>query len=137
MPASIKNIGLMLVFFVIISSTSSCVIKNADTPKEEQLVFTINPDPGNAIIAALSRIYDFNINITSAMPPRGVYVTVKAIQELNNEIAYNYTGIASTSNYTTDVDVLKQGVVYYVVVEVVSIQTSSNYATKTFRIARK
>jgi hypothetical protein len=106
-------------------------------PAEENLVISIDPDPGATTAAALGANYDFKVVIQSKMPTAGVKVDVACTRDADNVSisSRSLTGSAATVN--TFVDNLQPGQLYTVKVTVTSVSKPSNAASKTFKLARK
>ena len=109
-------------------------------PAEQNLLIAISPDPGTAVVSALSGSYPFKLLINSTPPTAGVKIDITGTKESDNSIQYSQT--SQTSNNTvTSVDLSLQnlvaGVLYVVKVDVTSLTTFSNKASITFKIARK
>lgn len=104
---------------------------------EASLVFTTNPDPGSNIFAALSSSQDIVVSITSALPAAGVTVDIVVTKDLDNSTVFSQSLTNTVPNFTVAVQNLTSGVVCTVVITLTSKSTSSNKASKSFKIAKK
>ena len=109
---------------------------NTPTP-EASLVFTTNPDPGNNIFAALSSSQDIAVSITSTLPAAGVTVDIVVTKDLDNSTVFSQSLTNTVPNFTVAIQNLTSGVVCTAVITVTSKSTSSNKASKSFKIAKK
>ena len=66
--------------FLLAAVLLSCFLFSCtpDTPKEEEqnLVITVDPDPGSTVAKAFGSTYTFKLVITTKMPEQGADVTV-------------------------------------------------------------
>ena len=66
--------------FLLAAVLLSCLLFSCtpDTPKEEEqnLVITVDPDPGSTVAKAFGSTYTFKLVITTKMPEQGADVTV-------------------------------------------------------------
>jgi hypothetical protein len=135
---------LIAAILVSIVSISSCSKKGTPTPTpppvvvtEENIVFTLNPDPGASTASATSGTYTFDVNITSKVPNAGVKVDITTKKDSDNFLLDSKTVESSTANITISTGTLASGTLYNVSVVVTSKSKATNTVTKTFKVARK
>lgn len=104
---------------------------------EASLVFTINPDPGSNVFAALAASQDIAVSITSALPAAGVTVDIMVTKDSDNSTVFSQSLTNTVPNFNVTIQNLSSGVVCTAVITVTSKSTSSNKASKTFKIAKK
>jgi hypothetical protein len=125
-------------FFMFSCSKNYGGTTTTPTPTPEpQLAFTINPDPGTSILAALGASQDIAASITSTMPSAGVTADVTVVKELDNSSVFSQTLSSTTPNFTVSIQNLTAGTVCTATITLTSKSTLSNKASKTFKIARK
>lgn len=111
---------------------------NSPTPiPEASLVFTINPDPGSSVFAALAASQDIAVSITSTLPAAGVTVDIMVTKDSDNSTVFSQSLTNTVPNFNVTIQNLTSGVVCTAVITVTSKSTSSNKASKTFKIAKK
>ena len=108
------------------------------TPSEAAIVFSIDIDPGSgSIFAATGASQALKVNVSSNLPTAGVVVDVKTTRDSDNTVISS-SSLSSTAAITSaSIDSLKPGVLCTATIIVTSKSTSSNSATKTFKIVRK
>jgi hypothetical protein len=107
------------------------------TPIEETILFTIDIDPGSSVYAALSATQDAKITISSKIPTAGITVDVVVKKDLDNTTVSNGTYSTSLSPFTATISNLLPGVLYTATFTVTSKSKPSNFAIKSFKVARK
>ena len=137
MNSIIKNFIFIFLGLVLITNFSNCASKGSDIPQEEKIAFSINPDPGATILAALGTTQNVSINVISALPSGGVIASISATQETDNAVVFNQTLNSTTANFSTTIQNLKSGIVCNVAITITSKSTATNSAIKTFKIAMK
>ena len=138
-----KNIGVFLIFIVF--SLLSCSKKGTPTPPtpppptptEENLVFSIDPDPGAGNAIANAENYAFTVKVSSKMPSLGVKLDLTTKKESDNTIVDTKSIESSTADIPATTGKLVVGNVYIVKVTVTSKSKSTNTASKEFKVARK
>jgi hypothetical protein len=139
------QIGCTLFLFVLISSCSKGGSSGGGTPNppppppevEENIIFSIDPDPGSSTATAQSGTYTFKVNITSKLPSSGVNIDITTTQESNGSVLETKNIKSTVANNDINTGTLASGIVYKVNVKVSSQKTSTNSATKEFKVARK
>jgi hypothetical protein len=131
------------IFFIVVLSLFACSKKETPTPPppppptEENLVFSINPDPGTGNAIANSENYSFSVKISSKMPSSGVKLDINTKKESDNAVIENKSIESSTADIPISTGKLVVGTVYIVKVTVTSKSKSTNTASKEFKVARK
>ena len=137
------NLG---VFFISIFFTLlSCSKKETTTPTppppppptEENLVFSIDPDPGASNAIANAENYAFTVKISSKMPSLGVKIDINTKKESDNTLIENKSIESSTADIPISTGKLVVGTIYIVKVTVTSKSKSTNTVSKEFKVARK
>jgi hypothetical protein len=105
---------------------------------EENIVFSINPDPGTSIQAVLGITHTIIVLISSKLPNAGVVLSWKIVQDSNQSSILEEKNI-STIIPKTDIvtPLLTPGILYSCSITITSKSKPSNTATKTFKLARK
>lgn len=136
-----SNIVFVIKLFIISSVFFlSCSKKAPATPAppvEAKLAFTINPDPGSTVLAALGATQNFSITVTSALPTAGVTASVLAVKESDGSTVFSQSLTSNLANFTTSIQNLQNGVVCNVTITLTSRSSATNNVAKTFKIARK
>jgi len=128
--------GSLLFMFSCGKSGGGTTPTPTPTP-EPQLAFTINPDPGTSILAALGANQDIATSITSTMPSAGITADITVVKDLDNSSVFSQTLISTTPNFTFAIQNLTGGTVCTATITLTSKSTLSNKASKTFKLARK
>ena len=136
------KVGLILVataFFLF-----SCSKKETPTPTpppppptEENIVFSVDPDPGAGNAIANAENYGFTIKVSSKMPTLGVKVDLSTKKESDNTMVDSKSIESSTADIPVITGKLVVGTVYIVKVTVTSKSKSTNTVSKEFKVARK
>ncbi len=106
-------------------------------PAEENLVFSIDPDPGTSTGVANAENYNFAVKISSKLPTSGVRLDLTTKKESDNSTVDSKSIESSTSDISVSTGKLVVGTVYIVKVTLTSKSKSTNTASKEFKIARK
>jgi len=129
---------------LVIIMVGSCGKKNGGgvtpipvVPKEENLIFSIDPDSGSGVAVALGGSYSFKITIISKLTSSGVKVDVIAKKDADNTPVDNKSLESKTSGINLSTGTFNPGILYRVTVTVTSKATPTNTATKSFKVARK
>ncbi len=107
------------------------------TPTESAIAFTVNPDPGIGVVAALSATQDFNLTISSKLPTAGIKIDLVLTKDLDGSTVFSQSLTSLSSNITATFQNLVSGVICTGTITITSATTSSNYSSKTFKIAKK
>ena len=104
---------------------------------EANLVVSTNPPANSVQPAAPQTNFDLTVSITSAMPPQGVTIDVKAAQDgsSTNFFTENRSSTSANNNFTITATPL--GVVCIVTVTVTSKTKATNTVTLSYRYSRK
>ncbi|HEX2536239.1 MAG TPA: hypothetical protein VHK69_21005, partial [Chitinophagaceae bacterium] len=104
---------------------------------EANLTITLTPDVGATIAKALGTTYDVRVNITSAMPPQGVEVTVIYKKDSDNSVVFSQTQRSSANQINFTITNIPFNEVGTVTVTAKSVSKPSNTATASFKLTRK
>jgi hypothetical protein len=141
-----KKIFLQGILLITITSLilSSCSKKGTPTPQpppvvvtEENIAFTIDPDPGSSTAPATSGTYTFKVTVTSKLPASGFTVDYTTKKDSDNSELDKKQISSSVASVDISTGTLVSGVLYNVTVLVTSKSKATNTATKTFKVARK
>lgn len=104
---------------------------------EENLVVTLNPPANSVQPAAPQTDFLLTVSITSAMPPQGVTIDVKAAPDgsTTNFFTENRSSTSASNNFT--ITATPVGVVCVVTVTVTSKTKATNTVTLSYRYSRK
>jgi hypothetical protein len=140
-----QRLNLGIFFIAIFFSLLSCSKKESPTPTppppppptEENLVFSIDPDPGAGNAIANAENYAFTVKISSKMPSLGVKIDINTKKESDNTVIENKSIESSTVDIPISTGKLVVGTMYIVKVTVTSKSKSTNTVSKEFKVARK
>ena len=140
-----KRFNHSIFFIAIFFSLLSCSKKEPSTPTpppppppvEENLVFSIDPDPGASNAIANAENYSFTVKISSKLPSLGVKIDINTKKESDNTVIENKSIESSTADISISTGKLVVGTVYIVKVTVTSKSKSTNTVSKEFKVARK
>ena len=107
------------------------------TPTEENLIVSIDPNPGSAAAQSLGATYDFKVIVSSKMPTSGVKVDVVCTKDSDQSTVSSQSLTGSTSPINASASNLVAGVLCTVRVTVTSNSKPSNTANLSFKVARK
>jgi hypothetical protein len=138
------GLTLLLVTTILVS----CGKKGGSTPTpptppnppvevEENIAFSLDPDPGTTTATALSGTYSFKVSLTSKMPSSGINIDITTKQDNNGNTVDSKNVKSTVAANDISTGTLTAGVLYNVSVVVTSQKTSTNTTTKTFKVARK
>jgi len=117
---------------------SSCYSDSPSEDFEQELIIGLNPNAGTTTpVRTLGTTYDFNVLVESAMPQKGVTVTVVYRLDSDNTIAFTKTYTTTTTPLAVTITDIPFNETGTVVVTVTSVAKPSNTTTKTFRLVRK
>ncbi|HET9745239.1 MAG TPA: hypothetical protein VFP97_05980 [Chitinophagaceae bacterium] len=104
---------------------------------EANLVIILNPPANSVQPAAPQTDFPLTVSITSAMPPQGVTIDVKAAPEgsTTNFFTETRSSTSATNNFT--ITSTPVGVVCVVTVTVTSKTKATNTVTASYRYSRK
>lgn len=142
----LKKSGLIILILTII--LTSCGKKGGSTPTppppppppvevEENIAFSLDPDPGSTTATALSGTYSFKVTLSSKMPSSGISIDITTKQDNNGNTIDSKNVKSTVAANDISTGTLTSGVLYNVSVVVTSQKTATNTATKTFKVARK
>lgn len=134
-----SSIAFCLTFTLFMTS---CSKKSTDPPTpvetEQQIVITLDPDPGASTAVSMSANYSFTVKITSKMPASGVILEYTTKKDSDNSILDPLKQVnSSTNSINVTTGSLETTTLYIVTVTVKSSSKLTNTATKTFKLARK
>jgi hypothetical protein len=140
MKAALKLTAVLLFILFQYSCGKSGGGDDNPTPPEENLVITLDPDPGSTTtpVRVSSATYTLNVVIQSAMPPQGVDVKWDYKKDSDGSIISQSTA-SSATNKTIPVTItnLPQNEQGTVTITVTSKTKATNTASKTFKLVRK
>ncbi len=128
-----KSIMLLVMSGVLISSCgkSKTPTPNPPTPpveKEENIVFSIDPDPGTTTVTALAGTHSFKVNVTSKLPSSGVSIDITTKKESDGSVLESKNIKSSVAANDVAIGTLVSGVLYNVTVTVSSQKTITSNA---------
>ena len=131
--------GLILFGLVIGSCKKTPTTPKPDpTPTEENIAFSIEPDPGSTTVTSQTATYPFTVKLTSKIPATGIHVDYATqLDTDNSNPTFTRESSTSATSYSLTTTTLESGKLYKVTVKVTSQKTSTNSLSKTFRVARK
>ena len=141
MKAAIKlSFVLLFILFQYSCEKSGGSDGGTPTPAEENLVITLDPEPGSTTtpVRVTGATYTFNVVVQSAMPPQGVDVKTEFKKDSDGTTIFQNT-TSSATNKTIPVTINniplnEQGTV---TVTVTSKSKASNTVSRTFKLLRK
>lgn len=122
---------------------ASCKKNPGTTPEpppaaEENIAFSIEPDPGSSTVTSTTATYPFVVKLTSKIPSTGIHVDYATqLDTDNSNPTFTRESSTSATSYNLATATLDPGKLYKVTVKVTSQKTSTNSLSKTFRVARK
>jgi hypothetical protein len=138
----IKILPTMMIFVIIM--VGSCSKKNGGgliltpvVPKEESIVFSIDPDPGTVAAVAMSGTYAFKVTVGSKLTSSGVKVDLTTKKDADNSTVDSKSLDSTTPGIDLSTSKLSPGILCTVTITVTSKATPTNTATKSFKVARK
>jgi len=107
-------------------------------PPEENIAFSIEPDPGSNIVTSSTATYPYTVKLTSKIPSTGIHVDYATQLDTDNaNPTFTRESSTSATSYSLTTSNLESGKLYKVTVKVTSQKTATNTLSKTFRVARK
>lgn len=140
MPKPYYFFYILLFVSNIITGCSKSLSINNTQEKEERLNISMNPDPGNLVIAAFSDVYNYELIFNSAPPKNGVKVQINVTDYLLKKNIFSQfleTNTTGIKNINLEIKNLNPGILYLVNTIVTSSSDTSNKAYLSFQIARK
>lgn len=104
---------------------------------EDNILFSLDPDPGTTTATALSGIYSFKVILSSKMPSTGISIDITTKTDPAGTLLESKNIKSSLASNDITTGTLASGTLYSVTVVVTSQKTASNTLTKTFKVARK
>jgi len=129
---------MLLQFFIvpaIIFGIGSCSDKGDDD--ETTLAVTLNPPAGSTQPAAPQIDFPLTVSITSAMPPQGVTIDVKAAPDGSTTNFFTESKSSTTADNNFTITGTPTGVVCVTTVTVTSKTKATNTVTLSYRYTRK
>ena len=135
-----KRLLQLFIVPAIILGIGSCSDKGGGgggSTNESNLVVTLNPPAGSTQPAAPQIDFPLTVSITSAMPPQGVTIDVKAAPDgsATNFFTESKPSTAVNNNFT--ITGTPAGVVCVTTVTVTSKTKATNTVTLSYRYTRK
>jgi hypothetical protein len=130
-------------FLLSLIIMTSCEKKTTPTPPpppptEENIAFSIEPDPGSSTVTSTTATYPYVVKLTSKIPSTGIHVDYATQLDTDNaNPTFTRESSTSATSYNLATATLESGKLYKVTVKVTSQKTSTNSSSKTFRVARK
>lgn len=121
----------------------SCTKKPATPPTpapvvvEENILFSLDPDPGTTTATASSGTYAFKVILSSKMPASGISIDITTKTDPAGTLLESKNIKSTVTSNDVSTGTLASGTLYSVTVTVASQKTTSNTLTKTFKVARK
>lgn len=142
------NRSLVTVLAISVFMTISCTKKPAtpSTPPtpppppvvvEDNILFSLDPDPGTTTATALSGTYSFKVILSSKMPSTGISIDITTKTDPAGTLLESKNIKSTVASNDISTGTLASGTLYSVTVTVTSQKTASNTLTRTFKVARK
>jgi len=128
---------LVIMFGVINCSDKGGGGGGGGSTSEANLVVTTNPPAGSVQPAAPQTDFPLTVSITSAMPPQGVTIDVKAAPDGSATNFFTEIRSSTTPNNNFTITGTPVGVVSVVTVTVTSKTKATNTVTLSYRYSRK
>src|SRR5688572_17583053 len=128
---------LVIMFGIINCSDKGGGGGGGGSTSEANLVVTTNPPAGSVQPAAPQTDFPLTVSITSAMPPQGVTIDVKAAPDGSATNFFTETRSSTTPNNNFTITGTPVGVVSVVTVTVTSKTKATNTVTLSYRYSRK
>ena len=137
-----SNTVRIFVTIILLSAMLGCKKKmlvppTPEPPKEENIVFSIDPDPGSGVAVALSGTYVFKVTIGSKLTTSGVKVDLTTKKDADNSTVDSKSLDSNSPGIDLSTGTLNPGILCTVTITVTSKATPTNTATKSFKVARK
>jgi hypothetical protein len=140
------NRSLAFSLMMMVALTISCTKKTTPTPTpptpppvvvEDNILFTLDPDPGTTTASASSGIYSFKVILSSKMPTTGISIDITTKTDPAGTLLESKNIKSTVASNDISTGTLASGTLYSVTVVVTSQKTASNTLTRTFKVARK
>lgn len=140
------NRSLAFSLMMMVALTISCTKKTTPTPTpptpppvvvEDNILFTLDPDPGTTTATASSGIYSFKVILSSKMPTTGISIDITTKTDPAGTLLESKNIKSTVASNDISTGTLASGTLYSVTVVVTSQKTASNTLTRTFKVARK
>ena len=141
------NRSLAFSLMMVVCLTISCTKKTTPTPipptppppvvVEDNILFTLDPDPGTTTATASSGVYSFKVILSSKMPTTGISIDITTKADPSGTLLESKNVKSTVASNEISTGTLVSGSLYSVTVAVTSQKTASNTLTKTFKVARK
>ena len=141
------NRSLAFSLMMMVALTISCTKKTTPTPTpptppppvvvEDNILFTLDPDPGTTTETDSSGIYSFKVILSSKMPTTGISIDITTKTDPAGTLLESKNIKSTVASNDISTGTLASGALYSVTVVVTSQKTASNTLTKTFKVARK
>jgi hypothetical protein len=140
------NRSLAFSLMMMVALTISCTKKTTPTPTpptpppvvvEDNILFTLDPDPGTTTASASSGIYSFKVILSSKMPTTGISIDITTKTDPAGTLLESKNIKSTVASNDISTGTLASGTLYCVTVVVTSQKTASNTLTRTFKVARK
>lgn len=129
---------IFLVLLISCGKNSGNIGSSTPAITEENIIFSINPDPGTSTQSVLGVTHTINVLISSKLPSTGVSISWKIFQEANQTAILEEKTISTiVSNADITTSALSAGILYGCIITVTSKSKPANTVTKTFKLARK
>lgn len=133
---------MMMVCLTISCSKKPATPTTPPTPPppvvvEDNILFTLDPDPGTTTATALSGIYSFKVILSSKMPASGISIDITTKTDPAGTLLESKNIKSTVASNDISTGTLASGTLYSVTVVVTSQKTASNTLTRTFKVARK
>jgi len=126
---------------LILSCTLSCSKGGGGgggtPPGETQLTITTTPTNGSVQPPAPGTTFDLNVNITSAIPSKGVTIAVSAAPDGSSTSFFTTSKNSTTAANSFSITGTPVATVCLVSITVTSLSQSSNVATASYRYSAK
>jgi len=137
-----RIVSYSVVLLVIMFGVINCSDKGGGgggggSTSEANLVVTTNPPAGSIQPAAPQTDFPLTVSITSAMPPQGVTIDVKAAPDGSTTNFFTESRSSTTPNNNFTITGTPVGVVSVVTVTVTSKTKATNTVTLSYRYSRK
>ena len=136
-----KILAMAFVLSMIVFGIISCSDKGGGGGggggTEANLVISTNPPANSVQPAAPQADFPLTVSITSAMPPQGVTIDVKAAPEGSTTNFFTETRSSTSANNNFTITNTPVGVVCVVTVTVTSKTKATNTVSASYRYSRK
>jgi hypothetical protein len=142
------NRSIAFSLIMVVCLTISCTKKTTTTPTpptpppppvvvEDNILFSLDPDPGTTTATALSGTYSFKVILSSKMPSTGISIDITTKTDPAGTLLESKNIKSTVASNDISTGTLASGTLYSVTVTVTSQKTASNTLTRTFKVARK